>query len=90
MRRFAVPGRKVNIQHCIDGRPGLPCRERGFFKQEGLTVKFQQAQGFLAKNRGIDIDIDESVYLGDRVLVLSRSPGTLVAEIRSRRTVGVP
>jgi len=27
-------------------------------------------------------DIDESVYLGDRVLVLSRSPGRLVAEIR--------
>jgi NitT/TauT family transport system ATP-binding protein len=31
-------------------------------------------------------DIDESVYLGDRVLVLSRSPGRLVAEIR----VGLP
>jgi len=27
-------------------------------------------------------DIDESVYLGDRVLVLSRSPGRLVADIR--------
>ncbi|MFL6143167.1 MAG: ABC transporter ATP-binding protein [Labedaea sp.] len=31
-------------------------------------------------------DIDESVYLGDRVLVLSRSPATIIADL----TVGLP
>src|SRR5205823_47130 len=54
------------------------------FDLEDLLRRVQREQGSTVLL--VTHDIDESVYLGDRVLVLSSSPATIVADL----PVGLP
>jgi NitT/TauT family transport system ATP-binding protein len=47
---------------------------------EDLLLRVRREQGSTVLL--VTHDIDESVYLGDRVLVLSRSPASIVADLR--------
>lgn len=83
---------RVSIARALARRPALLLMDEPFasvdaqtrFELEDLLRKVQR------QNKStvllVTHDIDESVYLGDRVLVLSKSPATIVADL----TVDLP
>lgn len=78
---------RVSIARALARRPALLLMDEPFasvdaqtrFELEDLlrTVQAQNGTTVLL----VTHDIDESVYLGDRVLVLSKSPATIVADL---------
>ena len=83
---------RVSIARALASRPALLLMDEPFasvdaqtrFELEDLLRRVQREQGSTVLL--VTHDIDESVYLGDRVLVLSSSPATIVADL----TVGLP
>jgi NitT/TauT family transport system ATP-binding protein len=83
---------RVSIARALASRPALLLLDEPFasvdaqtrFELEDLLRRVQRAQGSTVLL--VTHDIDESVYLGDRVLVLSKSPASIVADL----PVGLP
>lgn len=83
---------RVSIARALASRPALLLMDEPFasvdaqtrFELEDLTRRVQREQG--STILVVTHDIDESVYLSDRVLVLSKSPASIVADLR----VGLP
>ncbi|EHK87364.1 ABC-type nitrate/sulfonate/bicarbonate transport system, ATPase component [Saccharomonospora azurea SZMC 14600] len=83
---------RVSIARALARRPALLLMDEPFasvdaqtrFELEDLLRNVQSANGSTVLL--VTHDIDESVYLGDRVLVLSKSPATIVADL----TVDLP
>jgi NitT/TauT family transport system ATP-binding protein len=83
---------RVSIARALASRPALLLMDEPFasvdaqtrFELEDLLRRVQREQGSTVLV--VTHDIDESVYLGDRVLVLSKSPASIVADL----TVGLP
>src|SRR5699024_8142893 len=78
---------RASIARALARRPSLLLMDEPFasvdaqtrFELEDLLRDVQAQHG--ATILLVTHDIDESVYLGDRVLVLSKSPATIVAEL---------
>jgi NitT/TauT family transport system ATP-binding protein len=83
---------RVAIARALAYRPQLLLMDEPFASVDAQTRADLQDLVLAVRARyGMTVlfvthDIDESVYLGDRVLVLSRSPGRLLADI----TVDLP
>jgi NitT/TauT family transport system ATP-binding protein len=83
---------RVSIARALASRPALLIMDEPFasvdaqtrFELEDLLRRVQTEQGTTVLL--VTHDIDESVYLGDRVLVLSKSPASIVADL----PVGLP
>ncbi|RZQ65330.1 ABC transporter ATP-binding protein [Amycolatopsis suaedae] len=83
---------RVSIARALASRPALLLMDEPFasvdaqtrFELEDLLRRVQRERGSTVLL--VTHDIDESVYLGDRVLVLSKSPASIVAEL----TVDLP
>ncbi|WP_255827025.1 ABC transporter ATP-binding protein [Amycolatopsis sp. GM8] len=83
---------RVSIARALASRPALLLMDEPFasvdaqtrFELEDLLRRVQREQGSTVLV--VTHDIDESVYLGDRVLVLSSSPASIVADL----TVDLP
>ncbi|EMD27170.1 ABC transporter ATP-binding protein [Amycolatopsis azurea] len=83
---------RVSIARALASRPALLLMDEPFasvdaqtrFELEDLTRRVQRENG--STILVVTHDIDESVYLSDRVLVLSKSPATIVADL----PVGLP
>jgi NitT/TauT family transport system ATP-binding protein len=83
---------RVSIARALASRPSLLLMDEPFasvdaqtrFELEDLTRRVQREQGTTILV--VTHDIDESVYLSDRVLVLSKSPASIVADLE----VGLP
>ncbi|OZM70531.1 ABC transporter [Amycolatopsis antarctica] len=83
---------RVSIARALASRPALLLMDEPFasvdaqtrFELEDLLRRVQREQGSTVLL--VTHDIDESVYLSDRVLVLSKSPATIVADLE----VGLP
>jgi NitT/TauT family transport system ATP-binding protein len=83
---------RVSISRALARRPALLLMDEPFasvdaqtrFELEDLLRRVQREQGSTVLV--VTHDIDESVYLGDRVLVLSKSPASIVADL----TVNLP
>ncbi|WP_181776979.1 ABC transporter ATP-binding protein [Amycolatopsis pittospori] len=83
---------RVSIARALASRPALLLMDEPFasvdaqtrFELEDLTRRVQRENGSTVLV--VTHDIDESVYLSDRVLVLSKSPATIVADL----PVGLP
>ncbi|WIX81494.1 ABC transporter ATP-binding protein [Amycolatopsis carbonis] len=83
---------RVSIARALASRPALLIMDEPFasvdaqtrFELEDLLRRVQREQGTTVLL--VTHDIDESVYLGDRVLVLSKSPARIVADL----PVGLP
>ncbi|MEC3978549.1 ABC transporter ATP-binding protein [Amycolatopsis sp. H20-H5] len=83
---------RVSIARALARRPALLLMDEPFasvdaqtrFELEDLTRRVQRDHGSTVLV--VTHDIDESVYLSDRVLVLSKSPASIVADL----TVGLP
>ncbi|RSD19310.1 ABC transporter ATP-binding protein [Amycolatopsis eburnea] len=83
---------RVSIARALASRPALLLMDEPFasvdaqtrFELEDLTRRVQREQG--STILVVTHDIDESVYLSDRVLVLSKSPASIVADL----PVGLP
>lgn len=83
---------RVSIARALASRPALLLMDEPFasvdaqtrFELEDLLRRLQREQGSTVLL--VTHDIDESVYLADRVLVLSASPGSIVADL----TVDLP
>lgn len=83
---------RVSIARALASRPALLLMDEPFasvdaqtrFELEDLLRRVQREQGSTVLL--VTHDIDESVYLGDRVLVLSSSPASIVADL----TVDLP
>ncbi|QRP46748.1 ABC transporter ATP-binding protein [Amycolatopsis sp. FDAARGOS 1241] len=83
---------RVSIARALASRPALLLMDEPFasvdaqtrFELEDLLRRVQTEQGTTVLL--VTHDIDESVYLGDRVLVLSKSPASIVADL----PVGLP
>jgi NitT/TauT family transport system ATP-binding protein len=79
---------RVSIARALGSRPSLLLMDEPFasvdaqtrFELEDLTRRVQREQGTTILV--VTHDIDESVYLSDRVLVLSKSPASIVADLR--------
>lgn len=78
---------RVSIARALAYQPALMLMDEPFASVDAQT-RFELEDLLLAvrRQRGTTVllvthDIDESVYLGDRVLVLSSSPGTVVADL---------
>ncbi|HEY0636959.1 MAG TPA: ABC transporter ATP-binding protein [Pseudonocardiaceae bacterium] len=83
---------RVSIARALAYRPALMLMDEPFASVDAQT-RFELEDLLLVVRREhgttvllVTHDIDESVYLGDRVLVLSRAPGTVVADL----TVDLP
>lgn len=78
---------RVSIARALASRPALLLMDEPFasvdaqtrFELEDLLRRVQREQGSTVLL--VTHDIDESVYLGDRVLVLSTSPASIVADL---------
>jgi NitT/TauT family transport system ATP-binding protein len=78
---------RVSIARALASRPALLLMDEPFasvdaqtrFELEDLLRQVQREQGSTVLV--VTHDIDESVYLGDRVLVLSKSPASIVADL---------
>lgn len=78
---------RVSIARALARRPALLLMDEPFASVDAQT-RFE-LEDLLLRVRShhactillVTHDIDESVYLGDRVLVLSRSPGSIVADL---------
>ncbi|MEV6909807.1 ABC transporter ATP-binding protein [Amycolatopsis sp. NPDC051071] len=83
---------RVSIARALASQPALLLMDEPFasvdaqtrFELEDLTRRVQRENGSTVLV--VTHDIDESVYLSDRVLVLSKSPATIVADL----PVGLP
>jgi NitT/TauT family transport system ATP-binding protein len=83
---------RVSIARALASRPALLLMDEPFasvdaqtrFELEDLLRRVQREHGSTVLL--VTHDIDESVYLGDRVLVLSKSPASIVADL----PVGLP
>ncbi|WP_037318062.1 ABC transporter ATP-binding protein [Amycolatopsis orientalis] len=83
---------RVSIARALASKPALLLMDEPFasvdaqtrFELEDLTRRVQRENGSTVLV--VTHDIDESVYLSDRVLVLSKSPATIVADL----PVGLP
>lgn len=83
---------RVSIARALAYRPALLLMDEPFGSVDAQTR--EELEDLLLKVRGtekmtillVTHDIDESVYVGDRVVVLGASPGRLVAEL----PVGLP
>jgi NitT/TauT family transport system ATP-binding protein len=83
---------RVSIARALASRPALLLMDEPFasvdaqtrFELEDLLRRVRREQGSTVLV--VTHDIDESVYLGDRVLVLSKSPASIVADLH----VGLP
>ncbi|GAA4537287.1 ABC transporter ATP-binding protein [Amycolatopsis samaneae] len=83
---------RVSIARALARRPALLLMDEPFasvdaqtrFELEDLTRRVQREQGSTVLV--VTHDIDESVYLSDRILVLSKSPASIVADL----TVDLP
>ncbi|WP_410600160.1 ABC transporter ATP-binding protein [Amycolatopsis sp. lyj-90] len=83
---------RVSIARALASQPALLLMDEPFasvdaqtrFELEDLTRRVQRDNGSTVLV--VTHDIDESVYLSDRVLVLSKSPATIVADL----PVGLP
>lgn len=83
---------RVSIARALASRPALLLMDEPFasvdaqtrFELEDLTRRVQRENGSTVLV--VTHDIDESVYLSDRVLVLSKSPAKIVADL----PVGLP
>jgi NitT/TauT family transport system ATP-binding protein len=83
---------RVSIARALASKPSLLLMDEPFAsvdaqtrgELEDLLLRVRREHGSTVLL--VTHDIDESVYLGDRVLVLSRSPGTIVADLK----VGLP
>jgi NitT/TauT family transport system ATP-binding protein len=83
---------RVSIARALASRPALLLMDEPFasvdaqtrFELEDLLRRVQREQGSTVLL--VTHDIDESVYLGDRVLVLSPAPASIVADL----TVNLP
>jgi NitT/TauT family transport system ATP-binding protein len=81
---------RVSIARALASRPALLLMDEPFasvdaqtrFELEDLLRRVQREQGSTVLV--VTHDIDESVYLGDRVLVLSKSPARIVADLTVR------
>ena len=79
---------RVSIARALATRPSLLLMDEPFAsvdaqtraELEDLLLRVRRQQGSTVLL--VTHDIDESVYLGDRVLVLSRAPATIVADLR--------
>ncbi|WP_134661889.1 MULTISPECIES: ABC transporter ATP-binding protein [unclassified Amycolatopsis] len=79
---------RVSIARALASRPALLLMDEPFasvdaqtrFELEDLLRRVQVEQGTTVLL--VTHDIDESVYLGDRVLVLSKSPARIVADLK--------
>jgi NitT/TauT family transport system ATP-binding protein len=78
---------RVSIARALASRPALLLMDEPFasvdaqtrFELEDLLRRVKQEQGSTVLL--VTHDIDESVYLGDRVLVLSAAPASIVADL---------
>lgn len=83
---------RVSIARALASRPALLLMDEPFASVDAQTrFELEDLLRRVQKERGSTVllvthDIDESVYLGDRVLVLSSAPATIVADLR----VGLP
>lgn len=83
---------RVSIARALASKPALLLMDEPFasvdaqtrFELEDLLRRVQRENGSTVLL--VTHDIDESVYLGDRVLVLSKSPASIVADL----PVGLP
>ncbi len=83
---------RVSIARALASEPALLLMDEPFasvdaqtrFELEDLTRRVQREHGSTVLV--VTHDIDESVYLSDRVLVLSKSPASIVADLK----VGLP
>jgi len=79
---------RVSISRALASRPALLLMDEPFasvdaqtrFELEDLLRRVQREHNSTVLV--VTHDIDESVYLGDRVLVLSKSPASIVADLR--------
>jgi NitT/TauT family transport system ATP-binding protein len=77
---------RVSIARALAFRPSLLLMDEPFGSVDAQTR--EELEDLLLRVRGEDMtilfvthDIDESVYVGDRVAVLSRAPGTVIADL---------
>ncbi|MDF5752690.1 ABC transporter ATP-binding protein [Spongiactinospora sp. TRM90649] len=79
---------RASIARAIAYRPALLLMDEPFGSVDAQTREdLEDLVLAVRRTHGMTIllithDIDESVYLGDRVAVLSRSPGTVIADLR--------
>ena len=77
---------RVSIARALAFRPSLLLMDEPFGSVDAQTR--EELEDLLLRIRGegmtilfVTHDIDESVYVGDRVAVLSRAPGTVIADL---------
>jgi NitT/TauT family transport system ATP-binding protein len=77
---------RVSIARALAFRPSLLLMDEPFGSVDAQTR--EELEDLLLRVRGegmtilfVTHDIDESVYVGDRVAVLSRAPGTVIADL---------
>ena len=81
---------RVAIARALACRPALLLMDEPFASVDAQTrVELEDLLLRVQREHGSTVllvthDIDESVYLGDRVLVLSQSPATIVADLTGR------
>ncbi len=82
---------RVSIARALAYRPTLLLMDEPFGSVDAQTREDLEDLVLSVRREGMTIllvthDIDESVYVGDRVAVLSRAPGHIIADL----TVGLP
>ncbi len=82
---------RVSIARALAYRPTLLLMDEPFGSVDAQTREDLEDLVLQVRREGMTIllvthDIDESVYVGDRVAVLSRAPGHVIADLR----VGLP
>ncbi|GAB3967775.1 ABC transporter ATP-binding protein [Actinoallomurus acanthiterrae] len=82
---------RVSIARALAYRPALLLMDEPFGSVDAQTREDLEDLTLQVRSEGMTIllvthDIDESVYVGDRVVVLSRAPGRIVADL----AVGLP
>jgi NitT/TauT family transport system ATP-binding protein len=79
---------RVSIARALASQPALLLMDEPFASVDAQTrAELEDLLLRVRSDHGSTVllvthDIDESVYLGDRVLVLSKSPATIVADLR--------
>jgi NitT/TauT family transport system ATP-binding protein len=78
---------RVSIARALAYRPALLLMDEPFGSVDAQTREDLEDLVLQIRGEGMTIllithDIDESVYVGDRVAVLSRAPGTVIADLQ--------